>query len=197
MGWLIENRSEHFQLLGCVIGLDPEHDDNRISTTADGVHIANTNGKFRISGCDFSFMGDDDVNVHDNIATVTDKLDEKRLRFTPMQTILQPATLPFSAAKALTDSVFRQRLHPLKAKSLHSIKNCPIILSRTVSFQTAASTAEITLSAATISMKTEQEDCFFKAITDFVKATGSTKSWQIRSKSSWIFRPDFGLKARV
>ena len=77
MGWLIENRSEHFQLLGCVIGLDSEHDDNRISTTADGVHIANTNGKFRISGCDFSFMGDDDVNVHDNIATVTDKLDEK------------------------------------------------------------------------------------------------------------------------
>lgn len=77
MGWLIENRSEHFQLLGCVIGLDPEHDDNRISTTADGVHIANTNGKFRISGCDFSFMGDDDVNVHDNIATVTNKLDEK------------------------------------------------------------------------------------------------------------------------
>ena len=77
MGWLIENRSEHFQLLSCVIGLDPEHDDNRISTTADGVHIANTNGKFRISGCDFSFMGDDDVNVHDNIATVTDKLDEK------------------------------------------------------------------------------------------------------------------------
>lgn len=77
MGWLIENRSEHFQLLGCVIGLDPEHDDNRISTTADGMHIANTNGKFRISGCDFSFMGDDDVNVHDNIATVTDKLDEK------------------------------------------------------------------------------------------------------------------------
>ena len=79
MGWLIENRSEHFQLLGCVIGLDPEHDDNRISTTADGVHIANTNGKFRISGCDFSFMGDDDVNVHDNIATVTDKLDEKTI----------------------------------------------------------------------------------------------------------------------
>ena len=77
MGWLIENRSEHFQLLGCVIGLDPEHDDNRISTTADGVHIANTNGKFRISGCDFSFIRDDDVNVHDNIATITDKLDEK------------------------------------------------------------------------------------------------------------------------
>ena len=77
MGWLIENRSERFQLLNCVIGLDPEHDDNRISATADGVHIANTNGKFKISGCDFSFMGDDDINVHDNIAMVTNRLDEK------------------------------------------------------------------------------------------------------------------------
>ena len=77
MGWLIENRSEHFQLLGCVIGLDPEHDDNRISTTADAEHLAHSNGHVRISGCDFSFMGDDDVNVHDNIATITDKLDEK------------------------------------------------------------------------------------------------------------------------
>ncbi len=77
MGWLIENRTERFQLLNCVIGLDPEHDDNRVSATADGVHIANTNGKFKISGCDFSFMGDDDVNVHDNVAMVTNKLDGK------------------------------------------------------------------------------------------------------------------------
>ncbi len=78
MGWLIESRSERFQLLDCVIALDPDHEnDHRISATADGVHIANTNGKFKISGCDFSFMGDDDVNVHDNIAMVTDKLDGK------------------------------------------------------------------------------------------------------------------------
>ncbi len=77
MGWLIENRSERFQLLDCVIGLDPEHDDNRVSATADGVHIANTNGKFKISGCDFSFMGDDDVNVHDNVAMITNKLDDQ------------------------------------------------------------------------------------------------------------------------
>lgn len=78
MGWLIESRSERFQLLNCVIALDPDHEnDHRISATADGVHIANTNGKFKISGCDFSFMGDDDINVHDNIAMVTDKLDGK------------------------------------------------------------------------------------------------------------------------
>lgn len=78
MGWLIESRSERFQLIDCVIGLDPEHErDHRISATADGVHIANTNGKFRITGCDFSFMGDDDVNVHDNVAMVTDRLDDR------------------------------------------------------------------------------------------------------------------------
>lgn len=78
MGWLIESRSERFQLLDCVIALDPDHEnDHRISATADGVHIANTNGKLKISGCDFSFMGDDDINVHDNIAMVTDKLDGK------------------------------------------------------------------------------------------------------------------------
>lgn len=78
MGWLIENRSERFQLLDCIIGLDPDHvNDHRISATADGAHIANTNGKFRISGCDFSFMGDDAVNVHDNVAMVTDVQTEK------------------------------------------------------------------------------------------------------------------------
>lgn len=77
MGWLIESRTERFLLLNCVIGLDPERDDNRVSATADGVHIANTNGKFKISGCDFSFMGDDDVNVHDNVAKVTNRLNDK------------------------------------------------------------------------------------------------------------------------
>lgn len=72
MGWLIEDRCERFQLIDCKIALDPEFEKiNRISATADGVHIANTNGKFRISGCDFSFMGDDCVNVHDNIAMIT------------------------------------------------------------------------------------------------------------------------------
>ena len=38
-----------------------------ISATADGVHLADTNGHFRVSGCDFSYMGDDSLNVHDNL----------------------------------------------------------------------------------------------------------------------------------
>lgn len=82
MGWLIENRTERFQLINCAIGLDPEHvNDHRISTTADGVHIANTNGKFRISGCDFSFMGDDAVNVHDNLLSVTEVTDKRTVGY--------------------------------------------------------------------------------------------------------------------
>lgn len=80
MGWLITDRCERFQLLDCVIGLDPDFKDtHRVSSTADGVHIANTNGKFRISGCDFSFMGDDAVNVHDNLVVVTKRLSANSL----------------------------------------------------------------------------------------------------------------------
>lgn len=125
MGWLIENRSEHFQLLGCVIGLDPEHDDNRISTTADGVHIANTNGKFRISGCDFSFMGDDDVNVHDNIATVTDKLDEKTVEiYTNANNFAAGDTAIFSS-KGFDRLGFSAEVTSVKGKKLTFDKELP------------------------------------------------------------------------
>lgn len=125
MGWLIENRSEHFQLLGCVIGLDPEHDDNRISTTADGVHIANTNGKFRISGCDFSFMGDDDVNVHDNIATVTDKLDEKTVEiYTNANNFAAGDTAIFSS-KDFDRLGFSAEVTSVKGKKLTFDKELP------------------------------------------------------------------------
>lgn len=125
MGWLIENRSEHFQLLGCVIGLDPEHDDNRISTTADGVHIANTNGKFRISGCDFSFMGDDDVNVHDNIATVTDKLDEKTVEiYTNANNFAAGDTAIFSS-KGFDSLGFSAEVTSVEGKKLTFDKELP------------------------------------------------------------------------
>ena len=125
MGWLIENRSEHFQLLGCVIGLDPEHDDNRISTTADGVHIANTNGKFRISGCDFSFMGDDDVNVHDNIAPVTDKLDEKTVEiYTNANNFAAGDTAIFSS-KGFDRLVFSAEVTSVEGKKLTFDKELP------------------------------------------------------------------------
>lgn len=125
MGWLIENRSEHFQLLGCVIGLDPEHDDNRISTTADGVHIANTNGKFRISGCDFSFMGDDDVNVHDNIATVTDKLDEKTVEIYTNANNFAAGDTTFFSSKGFDRLGFSAEVTSVEGKKLTFDKELP------------------------------------------------------------------------
>lgn len=125
MGWLIENRSEHFQLLGCVIGLDPEHNDNRISTTADGVHIANTNGKFRISGCDFSFMGDDDVNVHDNIATVTDKLDEKTVEIYTNANNFEAGDTAIFSSKGFDRLGFSAEVTSVEGKKLTFDKELP------------------------------------------------------------------------
>ena len=125
MGWLIENRSEHFQLLGCVIGLDPEHDDNRISTTADGVHIANTNGKFRISGCDFSFMGDDDVNVHDNIAMVTDKLDEKTVEIYTNENNFAAGDTAIFSSKGFDRLGFSAEVTSVEGKKLTFDKELP------------------------------------------------------------------------
>ena len=49
-------------------GLRPGAEDKyRISTTADGIHIANSNGYFRLDNCDLSFCGDDILNVHDDM----------------------------------------------------------------------------------------------------------------------------------
>lgn len=126
MGWLIERRSERFQLLDCVIGLDPEHPtDNRVSATADGVHIANTNGKFKISGCDFSFMGDDDVNVHDNIAMVTDKPDEETVEiYTNTNNFIAGDTAIFSD-KSFNDLEFSATVVSVNGNKLTLDKKLP------------------------------------------------------------------------
>ena len=126
MGWLIENRSERFQLLDCVIGLDPDHpNDNRVSATADGVHIANTNGKFKISGCDFSFMGDDDVNVHDNIAMVTNKPDAKTVEiYTNTNNFAVRDTAVFSS-KSFNDLDFSATVVSVDGNSLTFDRELP------------------------------------------------------------------------
>ena len=60
------------------IGLRPGAEDKyRISTTADGIHIANSNGYFRIDNCDLSFCGDDILNVHDDMFYI-ESIDSSR-----------------------------------------------------------------------------------------------------------------------
>ena len=81
MGYHFGSRSERFQLLDCYVGLAPGCEDSRrVSATADAVHIADTNGHFRIKGCDFSFMGDDALNVHDNLIYTSERLSDTSLR---------------------------------------------------------------------------------------------------------------------
>lgn len=68
MGYVFAYGSNHYQILNSYIGLRPGAEDKyRISTTADGIHIVNTNGYFRLDNCDLSFCGDDILNVHDDM----------------------------------------------------------------------------------------------------------------------------------
>jgi len=75
MGFVAGKGTHHFQLYACKITLRPGAADRRVSTTADAVHISDTNGFARIEKCDFSFMGDDAVNIHDNIAVIASVTD--------------------------------------------------------------------------------------------------------------------------
>lgn len=63
--------ASHFQLLDTFIGVDPNDKTGaHVSTAADAIHIANTNGRFRVEGCDISRQGDDALNVHDGLGYV-------------------------------------------------------------------------------------------------------------------------------
>lgn len=80
MGWLFTERVSRYQILNSSIGIRPGYEETRhISATADGVHIADTNGHFRVSGCDFSYMGDDSLNVHDNLLYIKQRVSDSAL----------------------------------------------------------------------------------------------------------------------
>ena len=63
--------ASHFQILDTFVGVDPQDKTGaHVSTAADAIHIANTNGCFRVEGCDISRQGDDALNVHDGLGYV-------------------------------------------------------------------------------------------------------------------------------
>jgi hypothetical protein len=45
----------------------PENERRPITTTADGFHVAQSQGFIRLEDCDFGYLGDDCINIHDNI----------------------------------------------------------------------------------------------------------------------------------
>lgn len=61
---LVNGHSHHLLFDHEIIRIRP--DSRRfLSSDGDGIHIARSNGYLRIENCDFSGMGDDDVNIHD------------------------------------------------------------------------------------------------------------------------------------
>ncbi len=86
--------ASHFQILDTFIGVDPQDKTGaHVSTAADAIHIANTNGRFRVEGCDISRQGDDALNVHDGLGYVesvsgdTVKLYASAFRLLPGDTL--------------------------------------------------------------------------------------------------------------
>jgi hypothetical protein len=66
-GYQVSGHQHHWQMVGCDIG-PADSTFARISTTADGLHIRQSNGYFRMLDCKFTVCGDDAVNLHDNIS---------------------------------------------------------------------------------------------------------------------------------
>lgn len=78
MGYIISEKANHFQIINSYIGLRPGNENNqKMSTTVDGIHILNTDGFFRIDNCDLSFTGDDLINIHDDMFKVSEVNDER------------------------------------------------------------------------------------------------------------------------
>ena len=77
--FLITGETHHFKLDSCKICLKPAS-DRRMSTEADGFHIVQSKGYNILENCDFSFMGDDDVNIHDLIGFVSSRVDDHSLK---------------------------------------------------------------------------------------------------------------------
>jgi hypothetical protein len=65
MGWLITGASHHWRLNNCKIVRRPGS-RNPLTTSADGLHSNETAGNLQITNCEFTGLGDDAINLHDN-----------------------------------------------------------------------------------------------------------------------------------
>jgi hypothetical protein len=67
-GILVRGQQEYFQFLN--VNVRPPKDTPRrvMSSTADHVHFNRSLGHFKMLGCEFSYGGDDCINIHDTAA---------------------------------------------------------------------------------------------------------------------------------
>ncbi|MEZ0297747.1 MAG: right-handed parallel beta-helix repeat-containing protein, partial [Candidatus Methylacidiphilales bacterium] len=65
MGWLNTGATHHWQIINCNIKRR-EGFRNVLTTAADGIHTGESSGYLVIRNCEFTGLGDDCINLHDN-----------------------------------------------------------------------------------------------------------------------------------
>ena len=75
MAFVVCDGVHHLRFSHCVVGKKPGANRN-ISATADSMHVCNTGGYVIVEDCDFSFAGDDAINIHDNVGLIVSREGE-------------------------------------------------------------------------------------------------------------------------
>ncbi|OPA73370.1 hypothetical protein BVG16_28985 [Paenibacillus selenitireducens] len=83
-GFVTTGDQHHWALERCRIVKRPGT-TRCISVTADGCHISNSQGYFRIENCDFSYNGDDCLNIHDNSVQGFVRVDDRTIQLSRVQ----------------------------------------------------------------------------------------------------------------
>jgi hypothetical protein len=96
IGFIVGGDQHHFELLHCRITY-PDNERRPITTTADGFHVTQSQGFIRLEDCDFGYMGDDCVNIHDNIHSGVRRVDA--------HTLVAEAIVPWMCPYAAGDIV--------------------------------------------------------------------------------------------
>lgn len=75
-GYQYFDHQEYWQMIDCDI-MPPEGEF--MSTTADGVHVRQSQGYFKMINCRFARCGDDGLNIHDNVSAGIEIVDAHTL----------------------------------------------------------------------------------------------------------------------
>ncbi|MHB1485306.1 MAG: right-handed parallel beta-helix repeat-containing protein [Saccharofermentanales bacterium] len=76
--YVITGETHHYRLNHCTVGLKPGS-NRKISTTTDGLIIGSSKGYCIFENCDFSYLGDDAINIHDTIGLVEKKISDRSI----------------------------------------------------------------------------------------------------------------------
>jgi hypothetical protein len=96
IAFLVGGDQHHFELLHCRITY-PDNQRRPITTTSDGFHIGQSQGFMRLEDCDFGYMGDDCINIHDNI--------HSGVRIVDAHTLVATGIIPWTCPYAPDDLV--------------------------------------------------------------------------------------------